>query len=211
MTDGEDVGGVVPGATSTDSGRANGTGTPNGGFVTGRRPSGVDCRELFVPAWEGVEAGLFRDEEVLAAEAGTEVIMNCFDGSRANEPCGDGIRERRGRSPPLRTGEAWTGIVGEFMIGNRDLASVGGVGGGGGGRGRHVFGSKRREMRAANATGEARVGGLKEEEAELLETHLSLAVFTAASWDTVGKTSGLTMGASSAKGTAENDAAQAVS
>ena len=204
MTDGEDVGGVVPGATSTDSGRANGTGTPNGGFVTGRRPSGVDCRELFVPAWEGVEAGLFRDEEVLAAEAGTEVIMNCFDGSRANEPCGDGIRERRGRSPPLRTGEAWTEVVGEFMIGNGDLASVGGGE-------RHVFESKRREMRAANATGEAQVDGLKEEEAELLETHLSLAVFTAASWDTVGKTSGLTMGASSAKGTAENDAAQAVS
>lgn len=204
MTDGEDVGGVVLGATSTDSGRANGTGTPNGGFVTGRRPSGVDCRELFVPAWEGVEAGLFRDEEVLAAEAGTEVIMNCFDGSRANEPCGDGIRERRGRSPPLRTGEAWTEVVGEFMIGNRDLASVGGGE-------RHVFGSKRREMRAANAAGEARVGGLKEEEAELLETHLSLAVFTTASWDTVGRTSGLTMGASSAKGTAENDAAQAVS
>ena len=204
MTDGEDVGGVVPGATSTDSGRANGTGTPNGGFVTGRRPSGVDCRELFVPAWEGVEAGLFRDEEVLAAEAGTEVIMNCFDGSRANEPCGDGIRERRGRSPPLRTGEAWTEVVGEFMIGNGDLASVGGGE-------RHVFGSKQREMRAANATGEARVDGLKEEEAELLETHLSLAVFTAASWDTVGKTSGLTMGASSAKGTAENNAAQTVS
>lgn len=210
MTDGEDVGGVVPGATSTDSGRANGTGTPNGGFVTGRRPSGVDCRELFVPAWEGVEAGLFRDEEVLAAEAevimsGTEVIMNCFDGSRANEPSGDGTRERRGRSSPLRTGEAWTEIVGEFMIGNGDLASVGGVGGGGG---RHVFGSKRREMRA---TGRARVGGLKEEEAELSETHLTLAVFTAASWDTVGRTSGLTMGASSAKGTAENNAAQAVS
>ena len=172
--------------------------------MTGRRPSGVDCRELSVPAWEGVEAGLFRDEEVLAAEAGTEVIMNCFDGSRANEPCGDGICERRGRSPPLRTGEAWTEVVGEFMIGNGDLASVGGGG-------RHVFGSKRREMRAANATGGARVGGLKEEEAELLETHLSLAVFTAASWDTVGRTSGLTMGASSAKGTAENDAAQAVS
>ena len=204
MTDGEDVGGVVPGATSTDSGRANGTGTPNGGFVTGRRPSGVDCRELFVPAWEGVEAGLFRDEEVLAAEAGTEVIMNCFDGSRANEPCGDGIRERRGRSPPLRTGEAWTEVVGEFMIGNGDLASVGGGE-------RHVFESKRREMRAANATGEAQVDGLKEEEAELLETHLSLAVFTAASWDTVGRTSGLTMGASSAKGTAENNAAQTVS
>ena len=204
MTDGEDVGGVVPGATSTDSGRANGTGSPNGGFVTGRRPSGVDCRELFVPAWEGVEAGLFRDEEVLAAEAGTEVIMNCFDGSRAKEPCGDGIRERRGRSPPLRTGEAWTEVVGEFMIGNGDLASVGDGE-------RHVFGSKRREMRAANATGEARVGGLKEEEVEPLETHLSLAVFTAASWDTVGRTSGLTMGASSAKGTAETDAAQAVS
>ena len=102
------------------------------------------------------------------------------------------------------------------MIGNGDLASIGGVGGISGGEGRHDSGSKRREMRAANATGGARVGGLKEEEAEPSETHLSLAVFTAASWDTVGKTSGLTMGAStmgasSAKGTAENDAAQAVS
>jgi hypothetical protein len=209
MTDGEDVGGVVPGATSTDSGRANETGTPNGGFVTGRRPSGVDCRELFVPAWEDVEAGLFRDEEVLAVEAEVEVIMNCFDGSRANEPCGDGTRERRGRSSPLRTGEAWMEIVGEFMIGNGDLASVGGVGGGGGGGGRHVFGSKRRERCVQQM--QLRVGGLKEEEAELSETYLSLPVFTAASWDTVGRTSGLTMGASSAKGTAENNAAQTVS
>ena len=201
MTDGEDVGGVVPGVTSTDSGRANETGTPNGGFVTGRRPSGVDCRELFVPAWEGVEARLFRDEEVLAAEAEVEVIMNCFDGSRANEPCGDGTRERRGRGSPLRTGEAWIEIIGEFMIGNRNLASVGG--------GRHVFGSKRRERCVQQM--QLRVCGLKEDEAELSETHLSLPVFTAASWDTVGRTSGLTMGASSAKGTAETDAAQAVS
>ena len=200
MTDGEDVGGVVPGVTSTDSGRANETGTPNGGFVTGRRPSGVDCRELFVPAWEGVEARLFRDEEVLAAEAEVEVIMNCFDGSRANEPCGDGTRERRGRGSPLRTGEAWIEIIGEFMIGNRNLASVGG--------GRHVFGSKRRERCVQQM--QLRVCGLKEDEAELSETHLSLPVFTA-SWDTVGRTSGLTMGASSAKGTAENNAAQTVS
>jgi hypothetical protein len=209
MTDGEDVGGVVPGVTSTDSGRANETGTPNGGFVTGRRPSGVDCRELFVPAWEGVEAGLFRDEEVLAAEAEVEVIMNCFDGSRANEPCGDGTRERRGRGSPLRTGEAWIEIIGEFMIGNRNLASVGGVGGSSGGGGRHVFGSKRRERCVQQM--QLRVRVLKEEEAELSETHLSLPVFTAASWDTVGRTSGLTMGASSAKGTAENNAAQTVS
>ena len=87
------------------------------------------------------------------------------------------------------------------MIGNRNLASVGG--------GRHVFGSKRRERCVQQM--QLRVCGLKEDEAELSETHLSLPVFTAASWDTVGRTSGLTMGASSAKGTAENNAAQTVS
>lgn len=124
MADGEEVGGVVPGVTSTDSGRANGAGTPNGAFVTGRRPSGVDCSELFAPAWEHVEARLLRDEEEeLVAKAGVTVsgieeVMNCFDERRANEPCRDETRERRGRDSPLRTGEAWTAVVGEFMIGN---------------------------------------------------------------------------------------------
>lgn len=81
--------------------------------MTGRRPSGVDCNELFVPIREGVDSGLFREEELLMAEAGvtvrgTEVMMKCFEGIRASCPWGDGTRRGgRGCGSPLRTGEAW--------------------------------------------------------------------------------------------------------
>lgn len=105
-----------------DSGRLMGGGMPSEACDTGSRPSGVDCTELFVPMWDGVDAGLFRDDALLIADAGVtvsgmEVIREgCFDSDRTNEGCGDGPLGRLGRASPLRTGELWSEAVKDDMV-----------------------------------------------------------------------------------------------
>lgn len=116
----------------------------------------MDWRELLAAIWEGVEAGLLREEELLMAEAGVtvrgiEVMMKCFDDMRPKERWGEGIRGRVARASPLRcSSEERAERLGELIAVSIGKALVDGC------YNDMVLGSKRQLMGAGPGGGRAR-------------------------------------------------------